>query len=272
MYTKLKNRDVSLEEKLQTALDHGHRVWVVGDVHGFEQTMQELVEQLHLTENDWVVFLGDLIDRGPNSYGVVQAVLQHPHMTSVLGNHETMMLEHFYSDQIDAFGDDIHLWWRNGGDTTVQSYEKAFGLEGCDGDEDLMYSCVSKHQEWMATLPSQIVLNRWRLVHAGYHPDLPLDEQSEDEYFWIRDKFHRTKKPVDPKRTVIFGHTPTAGLPGFSKQDWGRAWKSSTLLDDGRSAAIGIDTCLFHGQNGAKHLTAFDLQTQEFVHQERIEP
>ena len=76
-------RDQALEEKLQQALDEGHNVWVVGDVHGFYQTMVELCHRLALKENDWVVFLGDLIDRGPNSFGVVHHVMSASRMATV---------------------------------------------------------------------------------------------------------------------------------------------------------------------------------------------
>ena len=61
-------RDYELELKLQAALDRGDNVWVIGDVHGFFQSMVELCERLELSEGDWVVFLGDLIDRGPNGF------------------------------------------------------------------------------------------------------------------------------------------------------------------------------------------------------------
>lgn len=267
-----KNRDTALEAQLQEALDAGHRVWVIGDVHGFHQTLQGLLDQLKLSEHDWVVLLGDLIDRGPNSYGVVQTVIEHPKMTSVLGNHESMMLKQFHPNRLSSHDLDLALWWRNGGSSTVYSYERAFGLDSAEGlNEEAMHARVAEHRAWMSTLPSHIVLNRWRLVHAGYQPGRPLDEQSEDEYLWIRGPFHRSSEPVDPDRTVVFGHTPTVALPGFSSEDWGKVWYSPVLLDDGRCAAIGVDTCLFHDQAGAHHLTALDLQSGEVVHQPRLE-
>jgi diadenosine tetraphosphatase ApaH/serine/threonine PP2A family protein phosphatase len=273
MVDESKNRDAALEAHLQQALDNGHRVWVIGDVHGFHQTLCALLDQLNLAKGDWVVFLGDLIDRGPNAHGVVSAILEHPNMTSILGNHEAMMLQQFHADRIAKTDIDVALWWRNGGSSTVYSYERAFGLETNEGlNEAAMYACVAQHQAWMSSLPSHVVLDRWRLVHAGYQPELPLDEQSDEEYLWIREPFHRAKKPVDPDRTVVFGHTPTAALPGFSSEDWGKVWYSPVLLSDGRSAAIGLDTCLFHGQAGARQLTAYDLQHGEVIHQPRLEP
>jgi hypothetical protein len=70
---------------------------------------------------------------------------------------------------------------------------------------------------------------------------------------------------------VIFGHTPTASLPGHSSTDWGNVWLSPVMLEDGRNAAVGIDTCVYHRQNGAKVLTAYDLQTGSVVQQARLE-
>ena len=67
-------RDYSLEKRLQEALDNGRNVWVIGDVHGFSQTLEELLESLKLEPDDFVVLLGDLIDRGPNSARVVEIV------------------------------------------------------------------------------------------------------------------------------------------------------------------------------------------------------
>ncbi|MGB1588067.1 MAG: metallophosphoesterase [Poseidonia sp.] len=265
-------RDTALEKNLQTALEEGHRVWVVGDVHGFHQTMRALLDRLNLCAHDWVVFLGDLIDRGPNSFGVLQTIREHPNMTSVLGNHEAMMLEQFHADRLAMHDMDVALWWRNGGASTVFSYERAFGLDGDGLDEVAMHERVDEDRAWLATLPRHIVLEKWRLVHAGYRPGQSPDDQTDDDYLWIRRPFHEASEPVDAKRTVIFGHTPTAALPGFSIEDWGKVWYSTVVLEDGRSAAIGVDTCLFHGQDGAHHLTAFDLQTGEVVHQARVEP
>ena len=264
-------RDSELEATLQDALDNGHRVWVVGDVHGFYRTMEALVEQLALTPEDWVVFLGDLIDRGPDSHGVVAAVKAHPRMTSVLGNHEAMMLEHFHAHRLATNDMDVRLWWQNGGSTTVFSYERAHRQPDGKEDEAAMYATVDDHLQWLESLPTHIVLDAWRLVHAGYDPNQNLDEQSHDEYLWIRNPFHRAEVPVDGQRTVVFGHTPTVSLPGHSPADWGKVWSSPVTLEDGRSAALGLDTCVYHRQNGPKVLTAYDLQTSTVVQQARIE-
>lgn len=271
MTTNESFRDTVMEQRLQSALNNGHDVWVVGDVHGHHLTLQALTERLDLSENDWVVFLGDLIDRGPDSFTVVEIVKQHPRFVSVTGNHEAMMVQHFHRHAIERPNHEVALWYRNGGAETVFAYEQAHMNVNGEEDTDAMYARVAEHTEWMASLPSHIVLDQWRLVHAGYAPGRALDEQSNDEYLWIRDAFHRAKQPVDSKRTVVFGHTPTAGLPGFTSAQWGAVWNSPLRLNDGRPAAVGIDTCLYHRHDGRRVLTAYNLQTGATVQQDRVE-
>ena len=74
-------RDIEIEMKLQKSLNEGNNVWVIGDVHGFNLTLRELVAKLEINTGDYVVLLGDLIDRGPNSYDVIQFVklIKHGH-------------------------------------------------------------------------------------------------------------------------------------------------------------------------------------------------
>ena len=264
-------RDVELEVKLQQALDRGHDVWVVGDVHGFYQTMVELCDRLALKDHDWVVFLGDLVDRGPNSFGVVHHVMTQARMATVKGNHEQMMVQNFTPEKLEQPDIDVMLWMQNGGNTTVASYIRAHQTTDGRLDAASYHDCAQRHTEWMAALPTHIVLDRWRLVHAGYRPGVDLDGQDEDDLLWIRNEFHRSSTPIDDERTVVFGHTITAGLPGQTVNDWGRVWESAVVLDDERSAAIGLDTCLYHGPEHKRMLTALNLRTGQSVQQARVE-
>ena len=264
-------RDRELEGALQQALDAGHNVWVVGDVHGFYQTMVELCARLDLSENDWVVFLGDLVDRGPNAFGVVHHVMSSNRMATVKGNHEDMMVRQFTMGKMRTPDLDVRLWMKNGGNTTVKSYLRAHqSIEG-KLDESALEACAQRHTTWMSELPTHIVLDRWRLVHAGYRPGVDAEEQSTDDLLWIRREFHTSRVPIDPQRTVVFGHTITAGLPGRTMEDWGRPWESTVMLEDERPSAIGLDTCLYHGPEHKRLLTAMNLQTGQSVQQARVE-
>ncbi len=264
-------RDLEKEVLLQHALDQGCNVWVIGDVHGFFESMEGLLGQLELEDGDWVVFLGDLIDRGPDSFGALNRVQATPNFTTVKGNHEAMMVENFTERKMSQPDMDSLLWMKNGGDTTVTSYVRHFSGGKGFAHETAMYERIRLDCKWINSLPTHLVLDRWRLVHAGYHPEQELDGQDDEQYLWIRGLFHRTKRPVDDRRTVVFGHTPTAGLPGYSTRDWGRVWRSQVQLRDGRPASIGLDTCLYHGQVGPALLTAFNLQTGETRQQQRVE-
>lgn len=266
-------RNEAIEMQLQTALDDGANVWVIGDIHGFYQSFISLIDELNLGENDRVVLLGDLIDRGPNSYGVVHTARTNEQIFCVKGNHEAMMAENFSLEGLQDPNIDLLVWIKNGGDTTVRSYLNAFNNVLTQPDHQAMKKQIKDDNEWIETLPLHIVLKEWRLVHAGYKPNLPLDEQTEDEYLWIRKEFHEVLKPVDHQRTVVFGHTPTASLPGHGEQSWGKVWRSEVCLNNARPAAIGLDTCLYHAKQGMPAvLTAFNLQDGRVVQQSRVEP
>lgn len=266
-------RNEAIEMQLQTALDDGANVWVIGDIHGFYQSFISLIDELNLGENDRVVLLGDLIDRGPNSYGVVHTARTNEQIFCVKGNHEAMMAENFSLEGLQDPNIDLLVWIKNGGDTTVRSYLNAFNNVLTQPDHQAMKKQIKDDNEWIETLPLHIVLKEWRLVHAGYKPNLPLDEQTEDEYLWIRKEFHEVLEPVDHQRTVVFGHTPTASLPGHGEQSWGKVWRSEVCLNNARPAAIGLDTCLYHAKQGMPAvLTAFNLQDGRVVQQSRVEP
>ena len=159
----LRVRNSTLEIKLQSILDQGSNVWVIGDVHGYFGTLEALVERLALGGNDAIVMLGDLIDRGPTSADIVNHVRTTSNIHSIRGNHEQMMIEGF--DDALFFKDlnvEARIWYHNGGINTESSYIAKYGNDddACDRASDDL--------EWMRQLPTEIVLNDWRLVHGGY--------------------------------------------------------------------------------------------------------
>ena len=183
------------------------------------------------------------------------------------------MAKNFSLERLQNPDIDTLVWIKNGGDTTVRSYLDAFNNAAAEPDRQAMKNQIMEDNEWIETLPLHIVLKEWRLVHAGYKPCLPLDEQTEEEYLWIRKEFHQAEEPVDHQRTVVFGHTPTVSLPGHNEHSWGKVWRSEVCLNNARPAAIGLDTCLYHGKDGMPAvLTAFNLQDGRVVQQNRVEP
>ena len=263
-------RNKEMEKDLQKSLDDGASVWAIGDVHGFSVTFENLVDLLELSEKDRVVVLGDLIDRGPDSYNVVKAVQADSRIYSTKGNHEQMMVEGFIPKGI-SHKLEANLWLRNGGIETAASYIRAFMNHSGEEDSVALEQEIINDKIWMNSLPSHIVLDKWRLVHAGYDPRTELREQGEPEHLWIRTPFHNSTTAIDEQRCVVFGHTPTMLLFGDSDDSYGNIWYSDVRLEDGRAASIGIDTCLFHKQQLPAWLSAINLQTMEIKQMPRVE-
>ena len=263
-------RNNEMEKDLQRSLDEGASVWVIGDIHGFSVTFENLVDILQLSENDRVVVLGDLIDRGPDSYSAVKIVQADSRIYSTKGNHEQMMVEGFIPKGI-SHKLEANLWLRNGGIETAASYIRAFMNHSGEEDSVALEQEIINDKMWMNSLPSHIVLDKWRLVHAGYDPRTELGEQGEPEHLWIRTPFHNSTTAIDEQRCVVFGHTPTMLLFGDSDDSYGNIWYSDVRLEDGRAASIGIDTCLFHKQQLPAWLSAINLQTMEIKQMPRVE-
>ncbi|MGB0602192.1 MAG: metallophosphoesterase [Candidatus Poseidoniaceae archaeon] len=258
-------RNRQIEAELQRTLDEGGNVWAIGDVHGYADTLLALLDSLNLSSRDRVVLLGDLVDRGPRSCEVIRIARENPQIFSVLGNHEEMMLNSFDVDNIETMTAQQTNWFYVGGRATNQSYIDEFtNSQGQIDDFDLRMR-VGKDLAWLDSLPHHIVLDDFRLVHAGYSPwDGDLDLQSTDTLMWIRGEFHNSITPVDEKRTVVFGHSTVLGF-GLKQTE---IWKSETELKNSRPAAIGIDSCCYGGKD--PQLTAFNLQTGDFVKQRVI--
>ena len=258
-------RNRQIEAELQQTLDEGGNVWAIGDVHGYADTLLALLDSLNLSSRDRVVLLGDLVDRGPRSCEVIRIARENPQIFSVLGNHEEMMLNSFDVDNIQTLTAQQTNWFYVGGRSTNQSYIDEFtNSQGQIDDFDLRIR-VGKDLAWLDSLPHHIVLDDFRLVHAGYSPwDGDLDLQSTDTLMWIRGEFHNSITPVDEKRTVVFGHSTVLGF-GLKQTE---IWKSETELKNSRPAAIGIDSCCYGGKD--PQLTAFNLQTGDFVKQRVI--
>ena len=258
-------RNRQIEAELQRTLDEGGNVWAIGDVHGYADTLLALLDSLDLSSRDRVVLLGDLVDRGPRSCEVIRIARENPQIFSVLGNHEEMMLNSFDVDNIETMTAQQTNWFYVGGRATNQSYIDEFTNSQGDIDDFDLRMRVGKDLAWLDSLPHHIVLDDFRLVHAGYSPwDGDLDLQSTDTLMWIRGEFHNSITPVDEKRTVVFGHSTVLGF-GLRQTE---IWKSEAELQNSRPAAIGIDSCCYGGKD--PQLTAFNLQTGDFVKQRVI--
>ena len=201
------------------------KTFVVGDIHGCLDQLKALMAQLSLRRNDELLFIGDYIDRGPDSKGVVDYVLElrksRPgKVTCLMGNHEWMLLNH-----LD--GSDPVSWLQNGGAATRASY---------GGEDQIPYA----HLEFFHSLSPLHRTEAYLFVHAGIRPGVPLEAQSTEDMLWIRREFYLYPGRFDPP--IVFGHTPLREV----------------LLQEDR---IGIDTgCVYGGK-----LTCLVLPGREVI-------
>ncbi len=171
----------------------GERAFIIGDIHGCLGMLNRLMDTIDWRpDRDRLIFLGDYIDRGTDSKGVVDFVLvllkQSPFVQCLLGNHESGFLD-FLS------GGDIKTFLINGGETTLKSYQR-------DGEILIPPDHISFYQ----SLRPWIELEDHYVVHAGFRPGVKIDDQSLEDLIWIRDPF--IYSDYDFGKKVIFGHTP----------------------------------------------------------------
>ena len=180
-------RDRGTEADLQARIVAGNQVWVVGDIHGHLGTLRALMHRLKLGKEDRVVLLGDMIDRGPDSAGVIEYIREHPQIIAIKGNHEQMAIQSLQASNIEL----NEIWMAKGGASTWGSY-----IVAAKGDLHRAKLTFAEDCAWLADLPSHIVLDDWRLVHAGYHPRVDLDNQDEKTLLWIRRAFFKHDAPL----------------------------------------------------------------------------
>ncbi len=196
------------------------KIFAIGDIHGCVSPLDKLLAKLEIdAKNDTLLFIGDYIDRGPDSRGVVDRILDIrgnlKNVVCLRGNHEQMFLN-FYLE-----GRDEDLFMYNGGISTLISY----GLAG-EGKKDA--KMPESHLEFYSTLRPYYITDDYIFVHAGLRPGIPLDRQDPDDMLWMRHEF--IKSTYDFGKIVVFGHTTIS---------------FSTPLIDKRK--IGLDTGAVYG-------------------------
>jgi serine/threonine protein phosphatase 1 len=177
--------------------------YAFGDVHGCLDKLERLIAacRRHADGRDMtLVFLGDYIDRGPDSAGVVRLIStlqsQAPaRVVPLMGNHEAMALAVLDREMPER------AWFLNGGLATLHSY-------GARAIADLPRAEL----DWLRALRLSHDDGRRFFVHAGIDPQRPLDAQSESALLWIRQPFLDDER--DYGRLIVHGHTPLpAGEP-----------------------------------------------------------
>lgn len=179
------------------------RLLAVGDIHGCREELAVLLAALRPGEGDTVVFIGDYIDRGPDSRGVIEELMALRagggcRTVFLKGNHEDMFLA--YLGFPGRYGDASLL---NGAGATLRSY----GLDERMPAREVVTALPPAHLEFLrGDLVMSFRAEGYLFVHAGVRPDLAWGEQSEEDLLWIREGF--LLHPHRLGETVVFGHTP----------------------------------------------------------------
>ena len=208
------------------------KTYVIGDIHGCYKSLVNLLDLIGDTGDNTIIFLGDYIDRGPDSKKVISLLVQLkkelPRVVTLLGNHELMFLRFLN-------GSGRQLFLRNGGQYTLESY-------GVDPLQDnIHHRCIpDDHLAFFNSLLLNWEDEKNIYVHAGLQPGLHLSLQTEEWCLWAQDEFIYSS--YDYGKRVVFGHT-------FFKEPFVRSEK------------VGIDTGAVYGGK----LTCFVLPGEDFI-------
>jgi len=196
----------------------GRLAYAVGDIHGHLDALRPLIGKLRddlaksrPAERPLLVFLGDYVDRGPDSRGVIEAILALEaagdfEVAALKGNHEAALLR-FLADA--GFGPN---WLMNWGEATLRSYgvsPPALGAEAVETarvQAELAAALPAAHRAFLGRLAMSVSVGDYLFVHAGVRPGVALAAQDDQDLMWIRYEF--LESDADFGKVVVHGHTP----------------------------------------------------------------
>ena len=198
------------------SLPPGQRIYAVGDVHGCTDQLDAMHRAIAGDLHDrpvadaLVVHLGDYIDRGPDSAGVIDRLIAPfpaiggaiPRVLNLLGNHEDLLLGALAGKRAEA-----ETWLMNGGHATLASW----GVPPRTLPSKWTQTIPPPHLVFLRSLALNHRAGGYLFVHAGVRPGLPIDAQTRQDMLWIREPFLSATMPHEA--VVVHGHTPEAPFP-----------------------------------------------------------
>ncbi|MEP3072472.1 metallophosphoesterase family protein [Maricaulis sp.] len=189
-------------------------IYAIGDIHGRKDLLDRLLARISAHNGDRfaeLVFLGDYVDRGPDSRAVVETLVSKPERsrlrwTFLKGNHEATLMD-FLKDPSAG-----PAWFQYGGGETLMSYGvRPPLLKGDDAawaaaSQAFAAALPGAHTEFLSALELSADRGGYMFVHAGVDPARPLDVQEEKDLLWIRESFLEDSRRLE--RVIVHGHTP----------------------------------------------------------------
>ena len=200
----------------EAKLPKSERVYAVGDIHGCLSELCQILDHIKFdlkknpVERHHLVFVGDYVDRGPDSKGVIDRLIRlqksKPSRTHfIMGNHEQKLLQFLASPKSSFQG-----FFMIGGIETARSYGvKRLHLETASATKirnKLMKKMPSEHMDFLRRLVPSYQRGDYFFCHAGIRPGISLREQSAHDLTWIRHEFLVSKKLHE--KIIVHGHTP----------------------------------------------------------------
>lgn len=218
------------------------RIYAIGDIHGRADLLEALLAAIDAegqAGDPVIVFLGDIIDRGPDSRRAMdlvrEALNRFPGSHLILGNHDHYLL----AMMDDSFSTQDSSKWLSsfGGMETVKSYFSDVPRT-LDDMADQFQADYGHHRELLDRAVDKVIIGNFCFVHAGIRPGVPLDEQDPHDLRWIREEFLQHVELFE--KMIVHGHTPTeSDLPEIHRN---RIAVDTGAYYSGRLTAAVIET------------------------------
>lgn len=244
---------------------------ITSDIHGCWRQLKYILEDV-VKEETQLIVLGDLVDRGPDSFSVVSHLMNAVKEDGVIvlkGNHEAMFLS-FLDDPINEY----QLYLGNGGWQTIKSFLPDAVYPIYDEDiEILAKRMLDNYPEeitFLRNLPLYHETDDWIFVHAGINTNLKdWKSSSEQDFLWIREAFHYGKNETG--KTIFFGHTPTQMMNPSKSNDPIVFACGTKIAIDGAAAFGGQLNVVFLDDEAPSDMSFMALRTNGMLNDQNVQ-